>query len=255
MTGRLTISLPGCTVTGHTPDDGPIVGFFVEADGWEGWDDGVSGRRDALPRPSAHGEFDLPVTRGPRTVTLKGQAVARNAFELGRLRSAWTGIGADGDRFPITVDHQDETLSATARTIDARFKDTGNRGRRCRAEVSLELLCADPRKYGTITEVSGNTVTVANRGNFPASPVVTVAGPRSGYTITGPEGREYQVTQALAAGQTHRIDFRTGLLYRNGSPQLGAIGRAELWAIPPGRQISMAISSGSMTVSVADTFI
>lgn len=252
----LSIRFPSFTVLGAPYDGGAPHGFYVKRGGLQGLDGTPTGAREAISRPAAHGEFDLPVFRGPRVITIDGIAVARSEWDLQHLRSLITGCGATGDRVSVSVTHQGHLLSFSARVVEASFVDRGDRSRRAVADFMLNLVCADPRKYGKRADYSGNSVTVSHDGNFPASPVVTVAGPRTGpYTISGPDGRQVTVTQSLTAGQTHRIDFRTGRITRNGVAQLNALGRADLWTIPPGTQVPMAISSGLMTVTVTDTYM
>lgn len=230
-------------------------GFVVTDGGFSGWEGSPSGRRAGVVRPGAHGEYDLPVFKGSRLVTIKGQAIARSAFDLGQYRSQLIGLGADGDAVDVQVKQHGMTLRASARVLDCGFTDRG-RDEQPTGKFSLELVCADPRKYGEQRPFVGSSVQVHHYGNFPASPVVEVAGPRTApYTVTGPGGRQFVVNQSLSAGQTHRIDFRSGRLYRNGSLQIGQTGRSDTWAVPAGQRVTMGISSGSMTVKLADTYM
>lgn len=255
MTG-LEIRFPGCQINGRFPDAGIVPGLYVVKDGWTGWDGGVPGRREAIARPGEHGEFDLPVLRGARTISLNGVAVARDAHTLDRLCEQVAGVGADGSRFVMTVRSRGSERWARARTITSDCVDAGVRSGWLRARFTIELVCADPRRFGTLREVSGASVQVSQRGNFPAAPTVLVEGPVDApYTVSGPGGRAFQVTQSLTASQSHVIDFRHGRVSRNGTPQSGVIGRADTWSIPPGRQVPMSIDRGAMTVQVADTYI
>ncbi len=252
----LEIMLPGCRVAGRFPDSGAVPGLYVLKDGWSGWDGGVPGRREAIERPGEHGEFDLPVLRGARTITLNGVAIARDAHTLDRLCDQVTGVGADGARFIMTVSSRGSERWARARTVTAEAVDAGVRAGWLRALFTIELVCANPRKYGTLRHFDGAAVQVSQRGNFPAAPTVLVEGPITApYTVSGPGGRSFQVTQSLSAGQSHAIDFRYGRVTRNGVQQDGVIGRADTWAIPPGRPVAMSISAGTMTVQIADTFL
>ncbi|MHA3682780.1 hypothetical protein ACXR2W_00765 [Leucobacter sp. HY1908] len=254
---RLRISFPGVQVLSRPLDGGELHGFFVAKGGWEGWDDGVVGVRDSVSRPGQHGVYDLPVLREARVVTLRGHAFARSEFDLGGFRDALMGVGADGGSVPMSVAHLGQTLRADVRVLSASFEDAGLNDGRSRAEFTLHLECADPRKYGERRTFSGGTVDVHHMGNFPASPVVTITGPRAApYTITGPGNRVVQVNQALTSGQTHRIDFRTGRVFRNNALQVGVLGQAGFWAIPPGKTSVMELSQGgSMTVALDDTYM
>lgn len=252
----LSIKFPHFEVLGAPYHQGVPTGLYVKRGGLAGFDDMPAGRREAMGRDMEHGEYDLPVFRGPRVPSIEGIAVASSDFDLARLRSLVTGCGATGGGIDVFTSHQGQDLKMRARVLEASFVDRGMRGRRLLADFSLHMVCADPRRYGESHTYFGSSVQAFHYGNFPASPVVEVAGPRSApYTINGPGSRQFQVTQALTAGQTHRINFRTGQVLRNGAVQSGAIGRADLWTVPPGGQTGMSISSGSMTVVVPDTYM
>ena len=252
----LAIKFPGFEVLGAPYAQGVPNGFYVKKGGLKGFDDMPAGRRDAISREMQHGEFDLPVFRGPRVPSLEGIAVAASGFELAKFGSLITGCDADGSGIEVFKTHLGQTLRMRARVVEAAFSDRGSAGNRLLGDFSLHMVCADPRKYGENRSYAGGSVSAFHYGNFPASPVVEVVGPRTGpYTISGPGGRQFTVTQSLAAGQTHRINFRTGQVFRNGAVQSGAIGRSDLWTIPPGAQVAMSISSGSMTVTVSDTYM
>lgn len=251
----LAIELDGLQILG-APYFGGARGLFVKRDGLKGWDDLPSGRRDAVALPQAHGEFDLPVFRGPRLVTVEGYILASSAFDLGELRSQLLGVGADGQAVQVRVDHQEQTLSASGRVISASVVDTANRGQRVRASFAIDLVCADPRKYGAANIVEGKTVQASHLGNFPASPLIEVTGPITApYTVTGPSGRSITVSQALAAGQTHRLNLATGEISRNDTRQFGALTVYQPWTVPARRMVSMTISTGVMKATTQDTYM
>lgn len=238
-----------------------VEGLFVGPDGFEGWDDGGGeSRRESVERPGAHGEFDLPVFLGSRVVTIDGHALAWSASELGHLRGQIMGLGATGPRFKLTVDHQGQTLWAWARRgSKPTFKDAGIRHGMHRARFMVQFVCADPRKYGETNTFPGGVAAV-HYGNFPATPELLVTGTMpAGYSVLGPGGKQFVVSQALTAGQSHRIDLRTGWLYRNGVLQVGAVSRADLWVVPTGGSVVHTLApvsgSGSLVVKVLDTFI
>lgn len=234
-------------------------GLFVAPDGLDGWDDSAPARRDATPRPVAHGEFDAVTYQGARVVSIDGFAIADSEQELAHLRSQVTGIAADGTA-RIVVDHQGQTLWADARRADTtKFKDLGARAGALCASFFVQLVCVDPRKYGELRSFNGPTATCLHYGNFPALPVIEVTGTLpTGYTVAS-QGKQFIVSQALAAGQTHRIDMRRGWLYRDDVLQSGAVAQADTFTIPVGAATPVvftpASGTGAMTVSVTDTFI
>lgn len=254
---RLELRFPGLTIYGAPNQSPALPGFYLARKGFEGWDDGVSGRRERIDITGGHGEYDLPVLRGARLVTLKGHALARSPFELGQLRSQIMGLGADGDKVRMHVEHHGRVLWADVRRLDATFEDVGSDGTRTRAEWALDLLAADPRKYGTETRsFTGGTVLAHHFGNFPAKIQAVVRGPRAaGYEITGPGGRKVVVSQALETLDHHTIQFWSGRVYRNGTRQLGALTVFQPWTVPPGPPTAMSCSSGPMTINITDTYI
>ncbi|WP_417555588.1 hypothetical protein [Microbacterium sp.] len=239
---------------GTDPREDPVEGFvFVE---FEGWNDSPSVRGDAVERPAAHGDFDLPTTRGPRLITISGWCRARAPEVMGHLRSQLMAVLPEGVG-RVTVDEFGVTTWADVRVYGApRFRKRGASGY---ADWSLSLRAPDPRRYGATHEFPGGEPAY-HYGNFPAVPELIVTGSMpSGYAIAGPDGKSFVVTQGLSAGQTHRIDMRTGWVTRDGVLQSGAVGRAEVWEIPPGAGITHALQpvsgTGSLLTRVPDTFI
>ena len=250
----LRIRVGGLTILGAPRVNEPAVGLFVGPDGFQGWDDSTTGRRDSTDRPSAHGSFDGPLLRGERVFSVDGHAIAASAAELGHLRSRVTGLGGDGARVRVTVDHQGQTLWADAKVPEATFRDLGFRGRRHRARFSLQFVAADMRKYGPVQSFPGASVQAFHYGNFPAAPVIDVVGPVAAPYTVASQGKSYTVTQALTAGQTHRIDMSTGWVTRNGVLQVGVVSSAQTFEIPPGLPVTVT-GPASMTVKVTDTYI
>lgn len=256
----LTIRCGGAVIRG-TPEGtvGRVEGLFVGPDGFDGWDDGGGDiRRESVPRPGEHGEFDLPVFQGSRVFSIDGWALAWSERELAQLRSIVTGIGAAGDRFRVTVDHQGQTLWAMARRgAKPTFRDAGIRHGLHRARFLIQFVAADPRKYGELREYAAGEAAV-QYGNFPARPRIIVSGvAEAGYTVTGPDGRRVVVQRPLTASQPHTIDFVKGGLYVGGVRQLRAITVYEPWEIPPGMPGVVTTVNGSRTlrVQVTDTFV
>lgn len=252
----LEIRMGGLTILGR-PDDGTthVEGLFVGPDGFHGWDDGVDSRGESVERPDQHGEFDMPVFLGSRVVTIDGHALAWSDVELGHLRKRVMGLGATGDRFRVAVEHQGETLWATARRAGKpTFTDSGIRSGMHRASFVIQFTCRDPRKYGEIRDYAAGEA-AAHYGNFPATPRLLIGAGAGGYTVTGPGGRV--VTVGTAPAGAHEIDFVTGGLYLGGARQVNAITVYQPWSIPPGLPGVTATISGARTLTqrVTDTFI
>lgn len=227
--------------------------FTIDLDGIKGLYGGVGVRGQAVSRDVAHGDYDLPRFREARILSVSGLILGRSHFDLTMLMQRMSGLLGDGGSSRLSILSEDGSRWCDVRLAQAPNVEQVVPGRVGRYQLFLRA--ADPRLYGERRSFSGGTVQVHHMGNFPASPVVTVTGPRAAYSVSGPGGRVVQVDQALTSGQTHRIDFRTGRVFRNNALQVGVLGQAGFWAIPPGRSSSMSISSGSMTVTLDDTYM
>lgn len=253
----LRINVSGVQILGR-PDglSSRVEGLFVGPDGFSGWDDGVDVRREAVPRPGQHGEFDLPVFNGSRVISIDGHALAWSEYELGHLRNRIMGVCADGGLQPISVNHQGDTLHAKVRRgAKPTFVDAGIRHGMMRARFAIFLVAADPRKYGEVYEYAAGQPAV-HHGNFPATPRLMVGAGSGGYTVTGPFGR--QIVVGTAPAGAHYIDFASGGLFTAaGVRQVGAITVYQPWSIPVGVPGVTATISGarSLTQRVTDTYI
>lgn len=238
-------------------EDGDRDALFTVAtvDGLDGVDYGA----ETPARPAAFGVFDSPAYGGGRVITWEGLCLTSSGDEFVHARSVLSGLLGDGGSGRFEVEHDGWMVGCDVRRTSRPKFAPLVWGRSARYQVSV--FAADPRLYGK-QRVFGpaSSVTVDHFGNFPAAPVIDVTGSMpSGYTINGPDGKSFVVTQALAAGQTHRIDMATGRLFLNGALTVRGVGRAETWTVAPGQKVAMSMwpvsGAGSMTVSVLDTFI
>lgn len=252
----LRIVADGMEILGRPRDSAPVEGAYVGPGGFTGWEDGGGEvRREAVPRPAALGEFDLPVYEGAMVFSVDGHALASSPQRLAVLRDRITGVGSGGRRFQVAVELQGRTLWTTARRgARPSFKDAGIRGGLIRASFLLQFVAPIPRKYGETREVPAGQVAI-NRGNEDAVPRLLVGAGTGGYTVTGPGGRTIVVATAPSAA--HYVDFSTGGLFTSaGVRQVGAITIYQPWSIPPGMTgVTATISSArSMSQVFADTF-
>lgn len=219
------------------------------------WADMPSIRTDDTPRPMADGDFLSASYLEAVDKEMTGFVVARSH---GYLTQALNRLKAQrGRTLRVLVDEPSITSWADA---EIRVIETELHGFAPEAQLRLGFHMADPRKYGASEKVFASGDALRHSGNYESTPDVTVTGNMPlGYAIVGPAGKQYIVSQALPAGSTHRIDFKTGWLYLNGVLQAGAVTRAETWTVPPGRSITMTLNpvsgSGELAIHVPYTAI
>jgi len=259
MTLRVDVS--GVQFWGHLPTAG--YGFVVDPEGLDGIDDGVVVKGETVSRPSQHGDYELPTFLESRIVSLSGNCLADSPERLGTLRRQFTGllVGAVGN---VVFEHLGSTVwgrAGLAPGVQKKFKVDAASSTHARFQLQLKF--HDPRLFGESKPfAAAASLSLRHYGNFLSLPALEVTGSMpSGYSVNGPDGRKYTVTQALTPGQTHRIDMNTGRLYRNGVLQVGWVSRSETWGIPAGSlgvAYALAPVSGSGLISapsVLDTFI
>lgn len=249
---KLEIRAQGRTIRGHLLGR---EGLVVEPSGFQGWLGLPAGRRESLARAVEHGEHDVPVFLPSRVITVDGYAVADSEQSLGHLIDNLSGVGATGDRFRLTVDMHGDVKYADVRRVSCVTDDPGFRGGSFIADFQLQLVAADPRKYGEtrVLPESGTatSIQVFQYGNFPAFPVVEIPSAPSSYTISA-GGKTFTVAGATSGG-THTVDMRTGRVYRNGVEMPG-VGSGPLWAVPVGASWTHTLSVAGR-VRIIDTYI
>lgn len=250
MVAAIEVTVGGVTFYGTEGDTGFRFSDF------DGWNDAPEARGETIERPDAHGDFDTPVTRGPRLIMLSGWVFEADEDDLEARRNQLMGILADGRSGTITVKEYGTTLTATVRLWgDPRFKRRGDTGY---ADWSIRFRAPNPRKYGATHNYGpGSTVNdIEHDGNFPASSVLTVAGSSGGgYTVTGPGGRVITVVEPLVSGHPHTIDLSTSALVVDGARVIGGISVFEPWTVPVGSSISVSVSAGTVAPAVKDTYV
>ncbi|WP_091232648.1 hypothetical protein [Microbacterium sp. 3J1] len=206
----------------------PVDGFALVR--MDGWSSPTAVRGETIERPAADGEFDMPVYRGARLITMSGWARVTALNDLADLESRFAAILADGKSGRLVVSEYGRTLHALVRVYGQ--STFARRGSTRYADWSLKLRAADPWRYGKLRTFAAG-VPAAHAGNAPASPVFTVVGPQPAYSISA-GSRQFAVSTALPAGSTDVIDLSTGWVRRNGAVLVDGVSRAETWTIPPG---------------------
>lgn len=250
----LTINIGGREILG-APREGAITeGLIVKPGGFQGWQGIASTRREALARAVEHGEHDTPVYLGSRVVTIDGWVLASSEQDLSFLSDSLTGLLAAG-RTRVTIEHQGDSRWADGRVVLAECDDSGARGRLLHSEFQLQMVFADPRRYGeTIVHPTTGTATsisVAHRGNFPAYPVIEIPAAPAAYSISSPAGT-FTVAGATSGG-THTVDLRRGRVFRNGV-EMPDVGHGDLWTVPPGRAMTHVLSAPGR-VRILNTYV
>lgn len=259
---KLAIRAEGMEILGN-PKRGATAGAVVAPDGFQGWLGLPAGRREALARAVQHGEHDVPVYLPSRVVTIDGYVYGDSEHEFGHEIDRLSGIGASGGRFRVSVEMHRATRFADARRVSCTVDDPGYQGGVFVADFQLQLVLADPRKYGEVNNLPGDrlnpkdpaatatSIPVFHYGNFPAFPVVEIPSAPASYSITA-GGKTFTVTGATAGG-AHEVRLRSGRVYRNGVEMPG-VGKGDLWAVPSGLPLVHTLSVPGR-VKITDTFI
>jgi hypothetical protein len=258
-----TISIgEALTLFGRRPESG--VGFGVARDGIDGVDDGVASKTRSIPREGAHGDHPQRKTLlDSRIVAIAGTCVAKSGDELSHLRGKLVGAVSTGE-FKVVFDYMGTArwgLATLAPGSTPKFKiDTWSlQSNEPKAAFAVQLKFADPFLYGDTRDfIPGRDA--YHSGNVDAWPVqVVVGGAPSGYTILGPNNRQFIVTTALNEGHPHRIDFADGRLTIDGIRSSGGVDRMEVWPVPAGADVaqSLVVPAGyaNLTTFVTDTAV
>jgi phage-related protein len=232
--------------------------YLIGPDGLTGWDDGPESRRTEVPRPVAYGSFDAPEFLSSRVYVITGTLLASTPQELRVMKDRLKGVLNGARRGKLTVEDDLGTRWAWVRRAGTpRVAEKGMTA--TAAEFSVTFWAPDPWQYGQYREFTNSPAQVLQRGNEHAVPIVDVEGNMpTGYTISS-QGKQYIVSQPLLTGQTHRIDMRTGWLYRNGSLQSSAVEKVETFTIPPNKLTPVGLTPasglGMLWVKLHDTFV
>lgn len=255
----LEIALDGREIRGVYR--GELFGLFVKPDGHQGWRGLPAGRREALARAVEHGEHDVPTYLPSRVVTLDAWIIADSDERLEHMSESVAGIGATGDRIRYQVKSRGVTRWADGRRVLCEVEDAA--GGRLETDFQLQMVFADPRRYGDLNihpgqdlipanlSATATTIVVYSRGNFPAYPIVEIPSAPTGYTIASPGGT-FTVSGATAGG-THTVDLRRGRVYRDGVEMPG-VGHGNVWAVPSGAQWVHTLSVAGR-VRILNTYV
>ncbi|MHC6176245.1 hypothetical protein [Glutamicibacter sp. X7] len=231
----------------------------LEVDDIDGWWKAPSRKTRDEARQTADGDYTSIDYFEARFVTLKLAFVAKSDPDR------WVGA----QRLTSLLSGGPAVMSVRADGIRqwARVKLVDNGDPKWTAyrlfEMTLQVKAVDPRKYDQETEFAtsagGAAAAVYHRGDYPASPILTVTGSMPGGYRIIKGGKVISVDAALGAS-AHTIDLDTGILRIGGAVAVGGINRYEWDTIAPGTAQSVTIEpqttgTATLKLAVTDTYI
>ncbi|MGX9346648.1 hypothetical protein [Microbacterium sp. KNMS] len=253
MADELLITTPlGFMAYGH---EAPGVRWTVSK--LTGWIERGGVKQNREERPWGDGDFPAPTFRQARLPAWEGLCFTHSGVEQQKAQELLEAVLGNGalTRFsvqaPAGLTWADAQLDSEPTFEPVRYGEA--------LRYRARMYVPGGYRYGEErTSASGQVA--FHRGTADALPSFEVTGSMpSGYAIQSPLGT-FTVTQALAAGQKHTIDFADGgLVYRNGVLQRGVYAHPRnIWAVPKGPGIEHTLvpvsGSGSLVVKVTDTF-
>lgn len=252
--------------------DNLLLGVEIDGVAWvfndlDGWSLGGGVATNFAPRPTAHGEFDAPVYRRARVITISGTCIADTPALAEDAIETLAATLADGRMGTITVQTPTRALSA-----DVRLSDTPQAAWLTPTVFrwALQFTAPDSRKYGgqqvaearlpsasttgLVFPISGGVfdfgtlasdgrVSMTNTGTAPAEPVFTITGPLTdGFEVTHLEtGRRLRYSAPVGAPIV--IDCREGRATAEGQERTGNLTVREWFTIPPRSSATFRFSS------------
>ncbi|GAA0960182.1 hypothetical protein [Frigoribacterium faeni] len=257
----LLIDIAGLTFHGQESTAPASDYLLIEPDGFTGWDDGVDIRRTEVERANAHGSFDAFGFLSARVASVSGVCIGSSQASTEQIGSRLTGLLAGGGAGRMLVQRDSGNQFATGR-LAARTRFAPRSSNPELADFQIQMWFHNPRKYGgaqEFTSAADGRWTAYHRGNFDASPFITVTGNAPSYTIGGPNSTVYKVQEPVTPAAPHVIDLGSGQITVGGELRFGIASQADTWVIPSGQQIAQRIVPDGGTIQatelVRDTFI
>ena len=179
-------------------------------DGWHGLGDASRSWTHWSGDGSSRGALKFPSRPLSLSLTLKGSraggagSVAEGLEALSRLHRTTLQVVEDG--LGREMDVSVEPMRVSSESL--RF-----------AAVTLPLVADDPLRYGSgERDLSNGTVSLPNRGDQVAWPVLESSGPHGELSITHPGGT--WTVPALDAGLRRTYDFRHGRTYNTSGQRI-----------------------------------
>lgn len=207
-------------------------------------------------RPLDDGDFDLPSFWESRVMELSGRVQAKNHDLLHAAFDTLKGLMPDRTGILSVNGHGAEVFTRVklngrieARTVTDTY-----------GQWALPLRAPDPRWYRSRLPVvlnPGESVTVTQKGNTTAWPVITVKGDLQGYSITG-AGRRWDVTVPLVSPNRHTLDMRVGIVRVNENYWTGSSSKSEVFGVPPHTPVTVSFTgtgNGTASIDLPDAYI
>ncbi|WP_160665328.1 phage tail domain-containing protein [Pseudarthrobacter sp. ATCC 49987] len=229
--------------------DGSLVmpeGYTIWLDRFDGWTNSTDVRRNRTEREGEHGEFSEPGKRGARMVTLEGDVTCPSEIVAARAELEISALLGDGGEGLLAVTDSALWPMSAAASLASGVKIGWKND--LTPTYLIQLLCADPRKYGaTLADSTGvavaagalpyplyapappgvidygtpgspGTVTLTNSGKADTAPRFTVTGNLPfGFSITDTVARTRLVySGAIVSGQTLTLDVEDGSVLLDG---------------------------------------
>lgn len=235
-------------------------GFFIDPDGFEGWEDTPDARYEEIVVPGADGSYDSETEVAARLLIVTGKCKTN----LGDEKLGWYGRRLAGllqGKKRVNVDYQGLQSFADGRLASAVKFRTTLPGREARFQFSMRF--HNPRKFGARVPLAvtgpGVRQEIFHRGNVMAYPQFVVRGTMPGYRIEGPD-TTWVVARAVTPATPHLLDSATGVLSENGGVPLSSITSGSGWGIPPGRvfdthRLIPNSGSGTLETILFDTYL
>ncbi|GGO59146.1 hypothetical protein GCM10010910_01420 [Microbacterium nanhaiense] len=222
-----------------------------------GWFERAGVKSERSSRAWGDGDYSAPSFREAKLPAFEGLCFSRSGAEQHHFLQMLEAQLGNGEMTRFTVQGAAGTTWADAKLDSEPTFEMGLYGRTLRYRATMYV--PSGYRYGDLREYASGE-RAYHRGTAEAVPrfVVTGAMP-SGYRIQA-GGLTFTVTQALAAGQTHTIDFADGgMVYRNGVLQRGVYAHPrQMWTVPRGIGIVHTLApisgTGTLKVQLTDTY-
>ena len=212
----LTVTLGGLVFsTGADRPQGS--GFLLSLHRIVGWDESADDRTSTWGHWSGDGDSAGRLRWGVREVALEGMVLGTVGYGLGSPSEAHTAIMRKRSSTLRVSEVNGLTLEADVRIKSLQM--TRRRGWPKWADFTLSLVADDPLRYGSgERSLSNGTVSLPNRGDQMAWPVLESSGPHGELSITHPGGT--WTVPALDAGLRRTYDFRHGRTYNTSGQRI-----------------------------------